>query len=109
MGLMNNGIRQWLFQRLSNALIISFGIGLLYTLLAADGLSYNSVSAIFSGGVVTLYLAVVLVFSCVNGVLAGWQIDGDYTAKFGLPKNMITIIAFVVSLIFLVYGLMLLF
>jgi succinate dehydrogenase hydrophobic membrane anchor protein len=109
MGLINNGIRQWLFQRLSNALIISFGIGLLYTLIAADGLSYGSVSAFFSGGLVTSYLAVVLVFSCVNGVLAGWQIDGDYTAKFGLPKNMITIIAIVVSLIFLVYGLMLLF
>jgi succinate dehydrogenase hydrophobic membrane anchor protein len=109
MGLMNNGISQWLFQRLSNALIISFGIGLLYTLLAADGLSYSSVSALFGGTLITSYLAVVLVFSCVNGVLAGWQIDGDYTAKFGLPKNMITIIAIFVSLVFLVYGLMLLF
>ncbi len=79
MGLINNGIRQWLFQRLSNALIISFGIGLLYTLIAADGLSYGSVSAHFSGGLVTSYCAVGLVFRCGNGVLAGWQIDGDFT------------------------------
>ncbi|MFT7490621.1 MAG: succinate dehydrogenase / fumarate reductase membrane anchor subunit [Pseudohongiellaceae bacterium] len=109
MGLMNNGIRQWLFQRLSNALIISFGIGLLYMLVATDGLSYSSLSGLLSGGLVSSYLAVVLVFSCINGVLAGWQIDGDYTAKFGLPKNMITIIAIVVSCVFLVYGLLLLF
>lgn len=109
MGLMNNGIRQWLFQRLSNALIISFGISLLYVFLSADSLSYSSVSALFNSGFVTLYLAIVLVFSCVNGVLAGWQIDGDYTAKFGLPKNMITIIAMAISLVFLIYGLTLLF
>lgn len=109
MGLMNNGIRQWLFQRLSNALIISFGIGLLYMLVATDGLSYSSLNALLGGGLVSSYLAVVLVFSCINGVLAGWQIDGDYTAKFGLPKNMITVIATVVSCVFLVYGLLLLF
>lgn len=109
MGLMNNGIRQWLFQRLSNALIISFGIGLLYTLIATDSLSYSSVSGLLSGQFVTAYLAIVLIFSCLNGVLAGWQIDGDYTAKFGLPQNSITIVAIIISLIFLVYGLMLLF
>jgi hypothetical protein len=42
-------------------------------------------------------------------VLAGWQIDGDYAAKFGLPKNMITVVAIVVSCVFLVGGLLLLF
>lgn len=109
MGLINNGIRQWIFQRVSNALIISFGVCLLCILLSDDGLSYASINELLSGGIFTVYLAVVLVFSCLNAVLAGWQIDGDYASKFGLPKNMITIIATIVSLAFLVYGLLILF
>jgi len=109
MGLMNNGVRQWIFQRISNALIISFGISLLCILLSEDGLSYASINGLLSGGAFTIYLAVVLVFSCLNAVLAGWQIDGDYASKFGLPKNMITIVTTIVSLAFLVYGLLILF
>lgn len=109
MGIMNNGVKQWIFQRLSNALIISFGIGLICMLMVDDGLSYASINDYFTGFAFTLYLAVVLVFSTINAVLAGWQIDGDYTAKFGLPKNLITIIAIVVSLGFMVYGLSILF
>lgn len=109
MGLMNSGVKQWIFQRLSNALIISFGICLLCVLLSENGLSYTSINALFDGGLFTLYLTVVLVLSCINGILAGWQIDGDYTEKFGLPKNLITIVAVVVSLVMMVYGLTILF
>lgn len=109
MGLMNNGVRQWIFQRLSNALIISFGVGLICILLVDDGLSYASINEYLTGVAFTLYLAVVLVFSCINAMLAGWQIDGDYAEKFSLPKNLITIIAIIVSLVFLVYGLSILF
>ncbi len=109
MDLMNNGVKHWIFQRLSNALIISFGVGLICILMVDDGLSYASINEYFTGVAFTLYLAVVLVFSCINAILAGWQIDGDYTAKFGLPKNLITIIAIVVSLVFMVYGLLILF
>ncbi len=106
---MNNGINQWLFQRLSNALIISFGVVLLYIFLSTDELNYGSVNTMLSNGVFTLYLTVVLIFSCINGVLAAWQIDGDYASKFGLPKNLITIITISVSVVFLIYGLILLF
>ncbi len=106
---MNSGVKQWIFQRVSNALIISFGVCLLCIFLSEDGLSYTSLNELLSGGMFTLYLAVVLVFSCLNAMLAGWQIDGDYASKFGLPNNLITTVSIIVSLIFLVYGLIVLF
>jgi succinate dehydrogenase hydrophobic anchor subunit len=55
------------------------------------------------------YLAIVLVLACINSVLAAWQIDGDYAKKFGFPSNLLTFTALLVSLLFLFYGLRLLF
>ncbi len=106
---MNNGVKQWIFQRVSNALIISFGICLLCIFLSEDGLSYTSINELLSGGAFSIYLAIVLVFSCLNAMLAGWQIDGDYASKFGLPKNLITTVAVIASLGLLVFGLLVLF
>ncbi len=109
MGIINNGVRQWIFQRVSNALIISFGICLLCVLLSSDGLTYASLTELFSGQGFKIYAAIVLIFSCLNSVLAGWQIDGDYAKKFGMPQNVLTVTAAIVSLLFLFFGLGLLF
>lgn len=109
MGIIKDGVKQWVFQRVSNALIVTFGIALLYVFLSQDGLSYASLKALVTNSGFTYYLAFVLLFSCVNSVLAGWQIDGDYSKKFGLPANSLTVVAFVVSTAYLVYGLKILF
>ncbi len=106
---MNSGVKQWIFQRVSNALIISFGLCLLCELLYADSITYASLTELFSGQVFKIYLAVVLIFSCLNSVLAGWQIDGDYAKKFGMPQNVLTVTAAIVSLLFLFFGLSLIF
>lgn len=106
---MNSGVKQWMFQRISNALFITFGIALLVILLSENGLSYASLKELFASTAWKIYFAVVLILACLNSVLAAWQIDGDYAVKFGLPSNVITVTAILVSILFLFYGLSLLF
>lgn len=103
-----NGTRQWVFQRLSNALIVVFGIVMLKVLLTNE-LSYEALSALFTGQTFQIYAAVTLVFACLNSILAGWQIEGDYAKKLSIPGHLLTIVAVVVSLCYLAFGLMLLF
>lgn len=110
MGIMNSGVKQWVFQRITNALIVSFGVALLCVILSDNGLSYASLKDLFASQGWKIYFAIVLVLGCINSVLAAWQIDGDYAKKFGLPNNIvITLGGALVSLIFLFYGLSLLF
>ena len=109
MGLMKSGVKQWVFQRISNALIVTFGIALAFILCSGKGLTYESLTELVTASGFTYYFAVVLVLACLNSVLAGWQIDGDYAKKFGIPKNLLTILTVLVSLVYLVYGLKLLF
>ena len=103
-----NGTRQWVFQRLSNALIVVFGIVMLKVLIANE-LSYEALTALFAGQTFQIYAAVTLAFVCFNSMLAGWQIEGDYSKKFGIPKGLLTVITVLVSLCYLVLGMLLLF
>ena len=103
-----NGTRQWVFQRLSNALIVVFGIVLLKVLMTNE-LSHESLSALFAGQVFQIYAAATLVFVCLNSILAGWQIEGDYSKKLGIPKKLLTTVAVLTSLCYLICGLLLLF
>jgi len=108
MGIINSGVKQWVFQRIANALFVSFGICLLCVFFGSDGLSYENLKAVVVDW--KWYFVIVLVFACINSILAGWQIDGDYAKKFGLPSNIvITLGAVLVSVLFLFYGLGLLF
>ncbi|MGS2724829.1 succinate dehydrogenase, hydrophobic membrane anchor protein [Porticoccus sp. GXU_MW_L64] len=109
MGLISgNGTRQWLFQRLSNALVVVFGI-VMIKVLVSNELSHESLSALFAGQVFQIYAGLTLLFACFNSILAGWQIEGDYRKKLHIPKNLLTTVAVVVSLTYLGCGLMLLF
>lgn len=107
--LINDGVKQWIFQRITNALIVTFGLVLVLVLLSGRASTYDSLAELVRTSGLVYYLAIVLVFSCVNSVLAGWQIEGDYSRKFGIPQKLLTAGCVVVSLIYLVYGLKILF
>jgi len=96
------GVKHWIFQRVSNALIVIFGIALAITL--ASGVSYESLQALMGNMLVKLYLAVTLVFAAGNSILAGWQIAGDYAKKFHINHSLMVGVTVVVSLAYLVIG-----
>lgn len=108
MGIMTNGVQQWIFQRVSNAVFIVFGVVLLVNLVCG-GLSYDALAELFASTAFKLYALVTLVLACANSILAGWQITGDYAEKFNLPPCLMMAVAVVVSLLYLVWGGMLLF
>lgn len=105
MGVMNSGVKQWVFQRVSNAFFVSFGVALLCTLVSIDDLNFQSLKELITASGFTYYFALVLLLACINSVLAAWQIDGDYANKFGIPNFAITVITMLGSLAFLFYGL----
>lgn len=109
MGIMTNGTKQWIFQRFANASFILFGVCLLCVTMGNNGLSYASLTDLFASGGFKLYLAATLVLAALNSMLAAWQIDGDYAKKFGLPEKFITTAAIIISVIYLIYGLVVIF
>lgn len=108
MGIMTNGVQQWIFQRVSNAVFILFGLTVLFTIVS-DGLTYEALSALFAAAGFKLFALVTLVLACANSILAGWQITGDYAVKFNIPPVLMMGVTIIVSLAYLVFGLMLLF
>lgn len=102
-----NGVRQWVFQRFSNAVLIVFAVVLAAALIG--DLSYNSLTGLFSQTWFKIYLIFTLVIASLNSALAGWQIAGDYAHKMHLPSWLLTGIALMVTLIYFIFALMLIF
>ena len=108
MGIENgNGVQQWIFQRFSNIIILVF-IAVLATVFMT-GLSYESLSLLMSKTWFKVYLTVTLIFGSLNSVLAGWQIAGDYAHKICLPSWVLTGFGAVVTLVYFVLGLILIY
>ena len=80
-----NGIREWLFQRTSNVVIIVAGALYIINLLMMEGASYDQFAAIHSQVWFKVVASVVVVLTMVNALLAGWQIGTDYTQKVKVP------------------------
>lgn len=95
-----NGTRQWIFQRISNVFLVVFGIILLANVFG--GLTYGSMTALLGASWFKFFALVTLVLGCLNSVLAGWQIVGDYANKFHLPEKLLNLIIVVVTLLFFV-------
>lgn len=102
-----NGVQQWVFQRFSNIVIIVFAL-VLATSLSSD-LTYQSLTALFAQTWFKIYLVFTLVFASLNSVLAGWQIAGDYAHKANLPNWALTGAGIVVTLVYFIVAMMLIF
>lgn len=108
MGIMTNGVQQWVFQRVSNVVFIIFGVVLLKTILT-NGLTYDALNGLFNTTVFKVYAMITLIFAGANSILAGWQITGDYAVKFSIPPFLMMSIAVIVSVIYVLWGASLLF
>lgn len=103
------GVKQWFFQRVSNAAIVVFGVFFFFT-LASGGLStFESAITLMSNPLVKIFLLLILVLSCLNAILAGWQIAGDYGHKIGVETGLLTTLVILSSALFFAYGVVLIF
>jgi succinate dehydrogenase / fumarate reductase membrane anchor subunit len=102
-----NGVQQWIFQRFSNIVLIIFALALA-TVLLSD-LSYQSLTDLLSQTWFKVYLTFTLVIGSLNSVLAGWQIAGDYAHKMSLPSWTLTGLVGMVTLIYFILSLTLIF
>lgn len=103
------GVIHWIFQRCSNAIIILFGLSLLAVVISNGGISQELLNQLLSTTWIRIFLLVTLLVAGVNSVLAGWQISGDYAQKFGLNHTVLVGIVTLISVSYVVIGLLLLF
>ncbi|MDB4837674.1 succinate dehydrogenase, hydrophobic membrane anchor protein [Marinomonas sp.] len=76
-----SGTQEWIFQRVSNAAIILWGVVYISLLLSQAELTYESWTALHGATWFKLYSTVTLVLAMANSIIAGWQIGTDYTQK----------------------------
>jgi len=108
MGITTSGVQQWIFQRVSNVVFIIFGVVLLKVILT-QGLTYDNLNALFATTVFKAYALITVLFAGANSILAGWQITGDYAAKFNIPPTLMMGVSIIVSFLYVVSGATLLF
>ena len=107
MALKRNGVKEWIFQRFSNMLILVFAvvyIGLFFSLETVD---YASWQAMHGAMWFKLFATFTLIVVMINSILAGWQIGTDYTQKVPIPAFSPLFHSFYIlgSLAFLAFGL----
>lgn len=76
-----NGVREWMFQRISNVLIFVYAAFYIFTLLNMDEVNFETWTALHSAMWFKVYSTFTLVVVMLNALLAGWQIGTDYTQK----------------------------
>lgn len=102
-----NGVQQWIFQRFSNIVILVFIVGLATAM--SSGLTYETLSSLFAQTWFKVYLTATLIFASLNSVLAGWQIAGDYAHKISLPNWVLTGFGALVTLVYFITALSLIY
>ncbi|AQA16990.1 succinate dehydrogenase, hydrophobic membrane anchor protein [Halioglobus japonicus] len=103
------GVNEWIFQRVSNLLIIAFGLWLIATVISSGGFTQEALAGLLGSTVFRVWAMVTLLFAGLNSVLAGWQIAGDYAEKFGINHGLMVWGTAIVSAAYVVIGAMLLF
>ena len=80
-----NGIREWIFQRVSNVLIFIYAATYLTLVATMQPVTYESWLALHAAPWFKIYSSITLVVVMFNAILAGWQIGTDYTQKVPVP------------------------
>jgi len=99
-----NGVYEWIFQRLANLLIVVYGAIAASHFLSAAAADHHATVAFFSQGWFKLFSLLVLVIICLNSVLAGWQIAGDYINKNPSINKLCMFACIAITIIYLICG-----
>lgn len=97
-----SGTQQWVLQRICNVIIMLFVVCMVGYLVVGGPASFESWSSLHSAMWFKVVATVVLVVAVVNGILAGWQIAGDYIN--GALNSIFNIVLVALSLGLLGFG-----
>ena len=98
------GVNQWIFQRISNLIIVIFGLWLLVFLASPGVINFEVLQDLKADTASVIFFLVTLILAGLNSILAGWQIAGDYAEKFGLNQKLLVSITAIISLSYIVFG-----
>ena len=101
-----NGVKEWIFQRVSNVLTFVFAAVYVGLILNMETVDFAAWSALHNATWFKVFASVTLVVLMLNSLLAGWQIGTDYTQKVPIPGFNVMFHTFytIVSIGFLVFG-----
>lgn len=108
-GYLRMGVNQWIFQRISNLIIVIFGIWLLVFLASPGVINFEVLQDLKADTASVIFFSVTLTLAGLNSILAGWQIAGDYAEKFSLNQKFLVSITAIISLSYIAFGSYLLF
>lgn len=77
-GKTRSGVREWIFQRVSNVTICLWAVIFIALILTLDTATFADWKGLFSPMWFKVYSSITLIIVCLNAVLAGWQIGTDY-------------------------------
>lgn len=99
-----SGTKEWLFQRVANALICLWAILFIIQVICLEEASFTSWQALFAPMWWKLFSSLTLLVICLNSVLAGWQIGTDYI-KVAQVNRIYMLIVKVGSFVYALAGL----
>ena len=105
MSVARSGSKQWVLQRVSNLAIVIYSALLMFLLASSNIGEFASFSAIFDPMWFKVVTSVCMVAFAFNGVIAGWQIAGDYV-KVPLINKLFNTVCIIASLGALVFSLL---
>ncbi|ESP92616.1 MULTISPECIES: succinate dehydrogenase, hydrophobic membrane anchor protein [Pseudoalteromonas] len=85
-GIARSGTKQWVLQRIGNALIVAYSIMLLVLLFNAPISDHQSLRDFLAPTWFKVVSTLCVSIFALNGMLAGWQIAGDYVKGTGANK-----------------------
>ncbi|KZN28983.1 hypothetical protein N480_09450 [Pseudoalteromonas luteoviolacea S2607] len=78
MNIARSGTKQWVLQRISNAIIVAYSILIVVMLLSEPVTSHHALVNMFTPQWFKIVTTLAVCVFAFNGVIAGWQIAGDY-------------------------------
>ncbi|MBQ4876215.1 succinate dehydrogenase, hydrophobic membrane anchor protein [Pseudoalteromonas luteoviolacea] len=106
-GIARSGTKQWVLQRFSNALIVLYTLILIGLLVNQPVTDHQSLLAFIEPIWFKVATTLCVIIFALNGMLAGWQIAGDYVKSAGVYKLFNTLCV-VLSFTIIVTGIKLL-
>ncbi|KZN30693.1 succinate dehydrogenase, hydrophobic membrane anchor protein [Pseudoalteromonas luteoviolacea] len=86
MNIARSGTKQWVLQRISNTVIVAYSLLVVTLLFLEPVTNHQALASFFSPIWFKVLTSISVCIFTLNGVIAGWQIAGDYVKGDAINK-----------------------